>query len=76
MSFADWQTAVQPKVDGTWNLHHASCGLELDFFLLFSSWSGLVGQWGQANYAAVSVFSGVIYLSAVWLKSLLGKFFP
>lgn len=55
MSFQDWQTAVLPKVQGTWNLHHASIGLDLDFFLLFSSWSGLVGQWGQANYAAVSL---------------------
>lgn len=58
MSYEDWQTAVQPKVLGTWNLHYASLGLDLDFFLLFSSWSGLVGQWGQANYAAVSVSRG------------------
>ncbi|XPS74000.1 hypothetical protein M3J09_006128 [Ascochyta lentis] len=58
MSFGDWQTVTQPKVKGTWNLHNVSVnlGLELDFFLLFSSWSGLVGQWGQANYAAGNSF--------------------
>ena len=58
MSFDDWQTVTQPKVRGTWNLHNASVnlGLDLDFFLLFSSWSGLVGQWGQANYAAGNSF--------------------
>jgi acyl carrier protein len=58
MSFGDWQAVTQPKIQGTWNLHNVSMdlGLDLDFFLLFSSWSGLVGQWGQANYAAGNSF--------------------
>jgi hypothetical protein len=58
MTYDDWQAAVAPKVQGTWNLHHATLKAEanLDFFLLFSSWSGLVGQWGQANYAAANSF--------------------
>jgi len=58
MTYENWQTVTQPKVQGTWNLHNASLniGLDLDFFLLFSSWSGLVGQWGQANYAAGNSF--------------------
>lgn len=50
---------LRPKVQGTWNLHHAllDCQREpLDFFVLFSSWSGLFGQWGQANYAAANTF--------------------
>ncbi|UNI16448.1 Type I Iterative PKS [Purpureocillium takamizusanense] len=55
MSFADWTTAVSPKVEGTWNLHHAITS-ELDFFILCSSYSGIVGQWGQANYAAANTF--------------------
>lgn len=45
---------LAPKVDGTWNLHKAI--KDLDFFVLFSSFSGLVGQWGQANYAASNTF--------------------
>lgn len=58
MSLDEWDTAVAPKVQGTWNLHDAtvSCGAELDFFVLFSSMSGLTGQAGQANYAAANTF--------------------
>lgn len=55
MSFDDWQTAVAPKVQGTWNLHN-TLPQDLDFFILFSSYSGIVGQWGQANYAAANTF--------------------
>lgn len=55
MSHEDWYYAIRPKVDGTWNLHNA-LGCDLDFFVLFSSTSGLVGQYGQANYAAANTF--------------------
>ncbi|KAL7940024.1 polyketide synthase [Trichoderma barbatum] len=55
MSFKDWMTAVAPKVQGTWNLHHAISSA-LDFFVLCSSYSGIVGQWGQSNYAAANTF--------------------
>ncbi|KAI8177403.1 Highly reducing polyketide synthase FUM1 [Colletotrichum sp. SAR 10_75] len=58
MTHEEWTTAVDPKVLGTWNLHNAcvSSGFELDFFLLFSSISGIVGQKGQANYAGANTF--------------------
>ncbi|KAH8677742.1 putative polyketide synthase [Xylariales sp. PMI_506] len=56
MSFADWDIAVQPKVRGTWNLHEATSSLGLDFFVLFSSYGGIVGQEGQANYSAANTF--------------------
>ncbi|TRX93498.1 hypothetical protein FHL15_005470 [Xylaria flabelliformis] len=55
MSFEDWTTAVEPKVQGTWNLHQV-LPCDLDFFILFSSYSGIVGQLGQANYAAANTF--------------------
>ncbi|KOS22576.1 Lovastatin nonaketide synthase [Escovopsis weberi] len=55
MSFEDWYTAIRPKVDGTWNLHNAM-GDSLDFFVMFSSTSGVMGQYGQANYAAANCF--------------------
>jgi hypothetical protein len=55
MTYEDWRVAVGPKVDGTWNLHNA-LGSNLDFFVLFSSTSGLLGQYGQANYAAANTF--------------------
>jgi hypothetical protein len=55
MSISDWKTAVEPKVQGTWNLHNA-LPPDIDFFVLFSSITGIVGQSGQANYAAANTF--------------------
>ncbi|CAH0054501.1 unnamed protein product [Clonostachys solani] len=56
MTIDDWDTAVAPKVKGTWNLHNATKDNSLDFFVLFSSISGAVGQPGQANYASANTF--------------------
>lgn len=58
MTFEDWDDARRPKIQGTWNLHHASVTskADLDFFLLFSSISGVLGQPGQANYASANSF--------------------
>ncbi|KAH9891384.1 KR domain-containing protein [Xylariomycetidae sp. FL2044] len=55
MTFANWKTAVDPKVQGTWNLHNAVPS-DLDFFVLVSSLGGIIGQLGQANYASASTF--------------------
>ncbi|KAL8376833.1 hypothetical protein RB595_007791 [Gaeumannomyces hyphopodioides] len=58
MSHDEWNASTAPKVRGTWNLHNASvaAGADLDFFLMFSSVSGIVGQAGQANYASGNSF--------------------
>ncbi|KAF5551122.1 polyketide synthase [Fusarium phyllophilum] len=58
MTFQEWETTTRPKVQGTWNLHKASLAAQcpLDFFLLFSSLSGILGQVGQANYASANTF--------------------
>lgn len=59
MTFEAWQTAVRPKVLGTWNFDAALEKWQeepLDFFFLFSSVSGTAGQIGQANYAAGNTF--------------------
>lgn len=58
MTLDQWNAAIQPKVHGTWNLHNAtvSADLDLDFFVLFSSLSGIIGQPGQANYASGNTF--------------------
>jgi myxalamid-type polyketide synthase MxaB len=45
-----------PKVQGSWALHQASEHLELDFFVCFSSQTALLGNGGQANYAAANAF--------------------
>ncbi len=56
LTHSDWNEVLAPKVQGTWNLHKAFAGQSLDFFVLFSSLSGLVGPRGQANYAAANTF--------------------
>lgn len=58
MTLDQWNAANLPKVHGTWNLHNVtvSAGLDLDFFVLFSSLSGIIGQPGQANYASGNTF--------------------
>ncbi|KAE8368553.1 hypothetical protein BDV27DRAFT_153933 [Aspergillus caelatus] len=55
MDIEKWNAAVQPKVQGTWNLHEALPS-DLDFFVMASSLSGICGYWGQSNYAAANAF--------------------
>ena len=58
MTVEDFHETIRSKVQGTWNLHTTalSMNLSLDFFTLLSSISGIIGQKGQANYAAANVF--------------------
>lgn len=55
----DWETFAQvmrPKVAGARAMHEATKDLDLDFFTLFSSLSSVLGQFGQAHYAAGNSF--------------------
>jgi len=45
-----------PKVDGGWFLHNHTKDMPLDFFVLFSSASAIIGNLGQSNYAAANSF--------------------
>ncbi|KAI0096719.1 fatty acid synthase S-acetyltransferase [Nemania sp. FL0031] len=56
MTFDDWHAASAPKIQGTWNLHNATLGMDLDLFIMFSSLSGAIGQRHQANYASANTF--------------------
>ncbi|CAG7938877.1 unnamed protein product [Penicillium olsonii] len=56
VSHADFNTVIQPKVHGTWNLHHALSDAPLDFFVLISSVAGVVGTPGHSSYAAANTF--------------------
>ncbi|KAI8309179.1 Highly reducing polyketide synthase FUM1 [Colletotrichum sp. SAR11_59] len=55
LSLSQWQTATNPKIRGTWNLHRV-LPADIDFFVLFGSMSGVHGYPGQANYAAANTF--------------------
>ncbi len=59
MTFSQWQTALNPKVLGTWNLH-SHLPLSLDFFILLSSAAGVIGNPGQANYAAGNTYEDAL----------------
>jgi acyl transferase domain-containing protein/acyl carrier protein len=47
---------LAPKVRGGYNLDQASQDVELDFFVLFSSVAGAMGNVGQADYAVANGF--------------------
>lgn len=55
MSFDDWRLATGCKIAGSWNLH-SLLPRDLDFFIMLSSASGIVGLRGQANYAAGNTY--------------------
>ncbi|XXY47428.1 SDR family NAD(P)-dependent oxidoreductase [Sorangium sp. So ce269] len=52
----DVARVFSPKVRGGWNLHEQTKGQKLDFFVVFSSVSSLLGPAGQGSYAAANGF--------------------
>jgi len=56
--FAKYQAVAAPKILGAWNLQQyvEQLSLKLDFFVSFSSVVSLLGNVGQANYAAANAF--------------------
>ncbi|ROV93464.1 hypothetical protein VPNG_09630 [Cytospora leucostoma] len=56
MPFADWKTSVEPKIVGAVNLHSVLSRSPLDFFIMTSSVSGVLGTPGQSNYAAANSY--------------------
>lgn len=56
MRFEDFEAVVQSKVAGAWNIHNSLLGAKLDFFVVFSSIAGIIGNRGQAAYAAANTF--------------------
>ncbi|KDN71930.1 putative KR domain-containing protein [Colletotrichum sublineola] len=55
MSSLAFHEALDPKCAGSWNLHQL-LPRNLDFFVLLSSFCGVMGNRGQANYAAGNAF--------------------
>ncbi|WDZ63581.1 type I polyketide synthase [Paenibacillus polymyxa] len=52
----EFRAVLAPKVAGLVNLDQASKDIALDFFILFSSGSGVGGNAGQSDYAAANAF--------------------
>ena len=59
MSHDNWVKALQPKLNGSANLHYA-LPKGMDFFIMLSSIAGAIGSTTQANYA-----SGCAYQDAL-----------
>ncbi|CAG2245467.1 unnamed protein product [Mytilus edulis] len=47
---------LKPKILGTWNLHLVSREYPLDYFVMHSSMTSVMGNIGQSNYGAANAF--------------------
>jgi hypothetical protein len=59
MTYNDWTSATSPKIRGSWNLHK-HLPSNLDFFILLSSTSGIIGSGGQSNYSAGNTYQDAL----------------
>lgn len=50
------EKVLSPKIQGSWNLHVCSESLQLDFFVMHSSITSVIGNEGQTNYGAGNSF--------------------
>ena len=59
MSNEDFNAAIKPKVQGSWNLHK-HLPRDLEFFILLSSVASVTGSRGQSNYAAGNTYQDAL----------------
>ncbi|EFQ36689.1 KR domain-containing protein [Colletotrichum graminicola] len=59
MSAESLHEVLRPKVTGSWNLHELLPGT-LEFFVLLSSFCGIMGNRGQSNYAAGNTYQDAL----------------
>ena len=55
-SWERFERVLRPKILGAWHLHRATLDRDLDFFTLFSSRVGVMGNPGQSNHASANAF--------------------
>ncbi|KJZ75926.1 hypothetical protein HIM_04750 [Hirsutella minnesotensis 3608] len=61
MTFGDWEAAIKPKTVGSLNLVDATIEAGHDpFFIFLASSAGVIGNRGQANYAAGNCFQDAL----------------
>jgi surfactin synthase thioesterase subunit/NAD(P)-dependent dehydrogenase (short-subunit alcohol dehydrogenase family)/acyl carrier protein len=62
MDMACFARVFEPKAQGAWNLHETTvaAGANLDFFLMLSSISSVLGFYGQVNYVAANFFQDAL----------------
>ncbi|MDM0053601.1 type I polyketide synthase [Variovorax sp. J22R115] len=53
---------LRPKAGGAWHLHRLTAALELDCFVLYSSFTSVLGTPGQATHAAACAFLDALAL--------------
>jgi hypothetical protein len=61
MTLENFNAALRPKVQGSWNLHEL-LPKDLDFFIMLSSVAGVLGNRGQSNYAAGNNYQDALAL--------------
>ncbi|KAL9618384.1 MAG: hypothetical protein Q9160_006892 [Pyrenula sp. 1 TL-2023] len=59
MSFESWEEALQAKVQGSWNLH-TLLPPGMDFFIMLSSLTGVLGAPTQANYSCGNAYKDAL----------------
>lgn len=67
MSWEDYEYVLEPKMAGNINLYRSVESHELDFFVMLSSITAVMGNVGQSNYAAANYF---INAFAQYLQSI------
>lgn len=59
MTHDQWRNSTRPKIHGSWLLHQL-LPRDLQFFIMLSSIAGVVGNRGQANYAAGNTYQDAL----------------
>lgn len=59
MDYESWIAATRPKIQGSWNLHNLM-PKDLEFFIMLSSVTAIIGNRGQANYCAGNTFQDAL----------------
>src|ERR1700722_7544360 len=59
MTYDTFQIALKPKVQGSRNLHEL-LPLDMDFFILLSSATGVLGNRSQVNYAVGNTYQDAL----------------